>query len=155
MVLPGRDRSFSQFQADDALCRQWAAQQTGVTPQQAAARRGIASAAIGTGVGAAAGAVIGAAVGHPGSGAILGAGSGLLLGSAAGAARGSWTRAEMQSRYDNSYMQCMYANGNEIPVARTSVRGPTPPPSYSAPQRGAPASPPPPPAGPPPPPPPW
>ncbi|KRT73262.1 MAG: hypothetical protein XU13_C0015G0046, partial [Candidatus Rokubacteria bacterium CSP1-6] len=29
MVLPGSGKNFEQFQADDAVCRQWAAQQTG------------------------------------------------------------------------------------------------------------------------------
>jgi len=154
MVLPGSGRSFPQFQTDDANCRNWAAWQAGTTPDRAAARSGIAAAAIGTGVGAAVGAVIGAAVGHPGSGAAVGAGSGLLLGSAAGAARGDWARASAQSRYDHAYLQCMYANGNQIPVARGSVRSAGPRPVYSPPPGGVRRYVPPPPAGPPPPPPP-
>ena len=40
MVLPGGGKSFEQFQADDAICRQWAYQQTGTTPGQAASNRG-------------------------------------------------------------------------------------------------------------------
>src|SRR2546429_226234 len=36
MVLPGNGKNFEQFQADDAVCRQWAAQQTGTTTKQAA-----------------------------------------------------------------------------------------------------------------------
>jgi hypothetical protein len=158
MVLPGSGRSFPQFQADDATCRNWAALQTGATPGEAAARSGIATAAIGTGVGAAVGAAIGAAVGHPGTGAAVGAGSGLLLGSSAGAARGDWAGASVQSRYDHAYMQCMYANGNQIPVARESVRGSVsnePRPADSPPRRAAPRYVPPPPPGPPPPPPPY
>jgi len=154
MVLPGSGRSLAQFQVDDAVCRDWAVHRTGTTPGRAGARSGIASAAIGTGVGAAVGAAIGAAVGHPGSGAAVGAGSGLLLGSAAGAARGDWARASAQSRYDNLYMQCMYASGNQIPVARGSLRRYRPPPAYTPPPGSAPRYPPPPPAGPPPPPPP-
>jgi hypothetical protein len=47
MALPGSGRSFPQFQADDARCRDWAALQSGVSPEQAAARSGIATAAIG------------------------------------------------------------------------------------------------------------
>ena len=35
MVLPGTGKSFEQFQTDDIVCRQWAAQQTGITPGQA------------------------------------------------------------------------------------------------------------------------
>ena len=154
MVLPGSGRSFSQFQTDDAICRDWAAHRTGITPDRAGARSGITSAAIGTGVGAAAGAAIGAAVGHPGSGAAIGAGSGLLLGSAAGTTRGGWARASAQSRYDNAYLQCMYASGNQVPVARGSLGQyrryrASPSPSGAAPRY----LPPPPPGSPPPPPP--
>ena len=154
MVLPGSGRSFPQFQNDDAICRNWAAVQTGTTPGRAAAESGIAVAAIGTGVGAAVGAAIGAALGQPAAGAAVGAGSGLLMGSAAGAARGDWAGASVQSRYDNSYLQCMYANGNQIPMARGSVRPYLPRPAYAPPRRSAPRYLPPPPAGPPPPPPP-
>ena len=51
MVLPGAGKSFEQFQTDDFVCRQWAAQQIGITPGQAAA----GSPATGTAVGAGAG----------------------------------------------------------------------------------------------------
>lgn len=155
MVLPGSGQSFNQFHTDDATCRSWAGRQTGVTPSEAAAQSGIAAAAIGTGVGAAVGAAIGAAVGDAGTGAAVGAGSGLLLGSAAGAARADWAGASIQSRYDTVYMQCMYAHGNRIPVARGSVPAYAQPPSPSSPQpaAGAPLHVPPPPPGEPPPPP--
>ena len=39
MVLPGAGKSFEQFQAEDFVCRQWAAQQIGITPGQASAAR--------------------------------------------------------------------------------------------------------------------
>ena len=84
MVLPGLGKSFEQFNADDAMCRQWGLQATGMTPGEAAAQSGVASAAVGTAVGAAAGAAIGAAAGNPAMGAAAGAGGGLLVGSAAG-----------------------------------------------------------------------
>jgi hypothetical protein len=154
MVLPGSGRSFPQFQNDDAICRDWALRQTGTTPGRAAAGSGIAAAAIATGVGAASGALIGAAVGQPAAGAAIGAGSGLLMGSAAGAARGDWAGGSVQARYDNGYMQCMYANGNQIPVARGSVPPVQPRPAYTPPRRSAPRFVPPPPPGFPPPPPP-
>ena len=48
MVLPGGGKSFEQFQADDGTCRQWAQQQTGTTPGQAARESSVASAAVGT-----------------------------------------------------------------------------------------------------------
>src|SRR6266511_1415052 len=44
MVLPGSGKSFEQFQADDAMCRQWAYQQTGTTPGEAAGASGAQSA---------------------------------------------------------------------------------------------------------------
>jgi hypothetical protein len=148
MVLPGSAKSFRQFQTDDALCRDWALHQTGATPRQAAAESGVGSAAIGTAVGAAAGAAIGAAAGDPGGGAAVGAGSGLLLGSAAGASRAEWAGRKLQRRYDEAYMQCMFANGNQIPLPLGA--SPAYPPSPS----GAPLRVPPPPPGAPPPPPP-
>ena len=139
MVLPGDGKSFEQFQADDGICRQWASQQTGTTPGQAAGESGIASAAVGTVVGAAAGAAIGAAAGSPATGAAAGAGGGLLLGSAAGAGSAQYSGYQAQWRYDLTYQQCMYAKGNQIPgIARRAYR------------RGVAATPPPPPPPPPP-----
>jgi len=78
MVLPGGGKTFEEFQADDGLCRQWAFQQSGTSPGQAATQSGVTSAIIGTALGAAAGAAIGAAVGNPALGAAAGAGGGLL-----------------------------------------------------------------------------
>src|SRR5438046_3876700 len=58
MVLPGNGKNFEQFQADDAVCRQWAAQQTGTTTKRATTESAVSGAAIGTVLGAAAGAVV-------------------------------------------------------------------------------------------------
>ena len=139
MVLPGGGKSFEQFQADDAMCRPWAYQQTGTTPGQAANESGITSAMVGTVLGAAAGAAIGAAAGNPAMGAAAGAGGGLLFGSAAGVSGAQYSAYQAQRRYDIAYQQCMYAKGNQIPgVARSAYR------------RGAAAAPPPPPPPPPP-----
>jgi hypothetical protein len=156
MVLPGSGKDFTQFQADDAMCRQWAAQQTGTTTQQAATDAAVSSAAIGTVVGAATGAAIGAAAGDPAMGAAAGAGVGLLGGTAAGANRAAGTQWEVQRRYDAGYIQCMYAMGHQVPVPggfqqppRPSWQRPEPPPSMNAPRN----LPPPPPGNPPPPPP--
>jgi hypothetical protein len=152
MVLPGNGKSFEQFQADDAVCRQWAAQQTGMTTQAAATQSTVSVAAIGTVVGAAAGAAIGAAAGAPATGAAVGAGVGLLGGTAAGASSAEGAGTVVQHRYDMTYMQCMYAKGNQIPIARGSL-----PTSYTSPPAAPPAAPnapvtvPPPPAGTPPP----
>jgi hypothetical protein len=163
MVLPGTGKSFEHFQADDAVCRQWAAQQTGTTTQQASNSSAVSGAAIGTLVGAAAGAALGAAAGNPGVGAAAGAGVGLLGGTAVGAGRADAAYSTVQQRYNAAYMQCMYAKGNQIPVARGSVPstytsahpappGGTPPPP--PPPMAPPVNTPPPPTGTPPPPPP-
>src|SRR2546427_5314877 len=88
MVLPGTGKTFDQFQADDAVCRQWASVQTGTTPQRAAGSSTAKGAALGTLLGAGLGAAIGAATGHPGVGAAVGAGGGLLAGTAGGGGGG-------------------------------------------------------------------
>lgn len=155
MVLPGTGKSFEQFEIDDAACRQWAYQRTGTTPSEAAAGSGVASAAVGTLLGAAAGAAIGAAAGNPALGAAAGAGGGLLLGSAAGASSAQYAGFDVQRRYDMAYQQCMYAKGNQVPLvvrrAQPSTNwAPLPPPPATAPGLNIP----PPPPGPPPPPPP-
>ena len=117
MVLPGAQKTFEQFRADDALCQFYARQAVGgQTPTQTAMDSGTASAAAGTAVGAAAGALIGAAAGEPAGGAAIGAGSGLLLGSAAGTGTYESSAYALQNRYDITYVQCMYAQGHQVPV---------------------------------------
>jgi len=164
MVLPGTGKNFEQFQADNAECRNWAGQQTGTTPTQAATHGTATSAVIGTVVGAAAGAAIGAAAGNPALGAAVGAGSGLFGGTIFGASASSYSTYMIQRQYDYAYMQCMYAKGNQIPTAggtrpayATSPARwtpPPPPPPASSPPAPPAGNPPPPPAGMPPPPPP-
>ncbi len=144
MVLPGSGKTFDQFQIDEATCRQWAAQQTGISPGQTATNSTVAGAGIGTLLGAAAGAAIGAAAGSPGTGAAVGAGVGLLGGTAVGAGNAQASSGSVQRRYDASYMQCMYAKGHQVPVARGSA------PAYSAPAAPRAVSTPPPPPPPPP-----
>ena len=155
MVLPGSAKTFEQFQVDDAVCRQWAHQQTGTTAGKASSNTTATGAVAGTAIGAAAGAAIGAAAGNPAAGAAIGAGSGLLGGTAIGAGQAQGAYHSVQQRYNMAFMQCMYAKGNQIPVARGSVApgysSSTPPPPPTAPR---PSNVPPPPAGNPPPPPP-
>jgi hypothetical protein len=153
MVLPGNGKSFDQFQGDDTVCRQWADRQVGINGQQVAADSTESSAVIGTALGAAVGAAVGAAAGSPGIGAAAGAGAGLLGGTAVGASQAGASQYWVQRRYDNTYMQCMYARGNQIPVARGSQPYAAPP-SSPPPAAKSPVTPPPPPAGTPPPPPP-
>jgi len=148
LVLPGSGKTFDQFRADDAMCRQYALPQIGgITPNQAAAESGVRSAAVGTVLGAAAGAAIGGE-----RGAAAGAGTGLLVGGMAGTGAAEASAYGSQRRYDYAYVQCMYAQGHRVPVSgrvttspRRSSQQPPPPPQ---------GMPPPPPPGTPPPPPP-
>ncbi len=148
MVMPGTGKNFDQFRADDADCRQFALGQVGgATANETAVESGLKSAAVGAAVGALAGAAMG---GHQGAG--VGAGVGLLAGSAAGANAGQASGYGSQRRYDNAYIQCMYAKGDRVPVSGQLTPGPAqavnPPPPRNA------YTPPPPPPGYPPPPPP-
>jgi len=157
MVLPGSGKDFDAFIYDDGVCRQWADQQLGTTPQQAANSAAATSAVAGTVLGAATGAAIGAAYGNPAMGAAVGSGVGLLGGSSVGANQAAGAQWSLQRRYDAAYMQCMYAKGNQIPVAGGSFSAPAPwRQRASAPPPPPPPPPdmPPPPAGRPPPPPP-
>jgi hypothetical protein len=112
LVLPGTGKSFDQFRGDDMVCRQFAQEQLGSTPNQVAATSGINSAAVGTVLGAAAGAAIS---GRHGAG--VGAGSGLALGGLIGTGTGESAAYSVQRRYDFGYQQCMYAKGHRVPVA--------------------------------------
>ncbi|WP_018439031.1 YMGG-like glycine zipper-containing protein [Trinickia symbiotica] len=117
MALPGTGKTFDQFRADDASCRQYAFQQVGgVSTQQAANNSAVGSAVVGTAVGAAAGAAFGG-----GQGAAIGAGAGLLGGSAIGAGNAQGSAYGIQRRYDYAYVQCMYAAGDRVPMPRGAV----------------------------------
>jgi hypothetical protein len=122
MVMPGTGKSFDQFRADDADCRQYALGQVGgATANDAALESGVKSAALGATIGALAGAAMG---GHQGAG--VGAGVGLLAGSAAGAGAGQASGYSAQRRYDNAYIQCMYAKGDRVPVSGQMSSRPAP-----------------------------
>ncbi|MFN4148106.1 MAG: hypothetical protein ACK4E4_00985 [Rhodocyclaceae bacterium] len=138
LVLPGTGRTFEQFRADDAQCRDYAFHQIGGrSREQVAGSAAVQSAAVGTAIGAVAGAAIG---GRDAAG--VGAGMGLIVGSASGAEASRGAVHGSQRQYDHAYVQCMYARGHRVPV---SMAG------YTS---AAPASlpPPPPPGNPPPPP---
>ncbi len=132
MVLPAQGKPFEVFQAEDANCRRWASQQIGLSPQETVNQNTATGAVVGTVMGAGLGAAIGAVSGNPGMGAAVGAGSGLVGGTIAGANAGQVYGWEAQRRYDIGYMQCMYANGNEVPGVvqgrRRNFRTPPPPP---------------------------
>ncbi|MEF8728301.1 MAG: YMGG-like glycine zipper-containing protein [Accumulibacter sp.] len=145
MALPGSGRTFEQFRIDDQLCRAYAGRSIGPqTPEGAAADSAVGSAVLGTAIGAAVGAAIDGS-----SGAAVGAGVGLLAGSVTGAAAANASAYELQRRYDQSYVQCMYGRGHRVPVVggyplRPGAGGPPavalPPPP--PPPRGAPPPPP-------------
>jgi len=142
MALPGTGRTFEEFRADDAYCRDYAIQQIGgKSRDQVASAAAVQNAAVGTAIGAVAGAAIG---GRSGAGA--GAGMGLIVGSASGAEASNRAVHGSQRHYDNAYVQCMYARGHRVPVSGAYTPALTP--------AAAPATVPPPPAGNPPPPPP-
>jgi hypothetical protein len=128
-VLPGPGKSFEVFQSDDFACRQWAEQQTGISPGNAANQNLAGGAALGTLIGAGLGAAVGAAYGNAGAGAAIGAASGLVGGTAMATGPAYAAGYEVQRRYDVAYQQCMYAKGNQIPgVVRPSSRQSMPPP---------------------------
>lgn len=148
MALPGTGKTFDQFRADDAACRQYAFVQVGgATANKSAVDAGVTSAVAGTLIGAAAGAAIG---GHEGAG--VGAGTGLLVGSMAGTDAAQQSGYGSQRRYDYAYIQCMYAKGERVPVPASMVqpglqdRGAVESPryrNYPPPPRGNPPPPPP------------
>jgi len=144
MVLPGTAKSFEEFQADNYNCQQYALGQAGgITPNQAAVNKGLATAAIGTAIGAAAGAAL-----NGGQGAAVGSGIGLATGSVIGASAANDYGDVSQERFDVAYIQCMYAKGHRVPVSGQFSNEPNQQPA------SIPSNIPPPPAGLPPPPPP-
>ena len=145
MALPGSNKNFDQFRADDMSCRQYANNQVGgETPERAQAESAAKSAAIGTLIGALVGAAAG---GH--NGAAEGAGVGLLFGGIAGAGAGNASGYNLQQRYDSAYVQCMYVSGHKVPSA-ARYESTRPAYSYTPPPAPATAAIPPPPPGPPP-----
>ncbi|BAL22501.1 glycine zipper family protein [Azoarcus sp. KH32C] len=137
LVLPGTGKSFNEFRADERDCREYAFESIGGrSAEQRANEAGVRSAVVGTAIGAAAGAAIDGS-----RGAAVGAGSGLLIGSAAGTDTARASGYGAQRRYDNAYIQCMYASGNRVPVSGSYATGrlersrnsPPPPPAGSPP----------------------
>jgi hypothetical protein len=143
-VMPGTQKSWEQFQADDVNCRQYAYNSIGgPNAGQPGQDTAAANAAVATAIGAAAGAAIGAVTGQAGAGAAIGAGSGLLVGSAGGANTAGYSSYQLQRSYDTAYVQCMYSRGNQVPGYMVS-RAPRPPvysyPPQSYPPQGYPQS---------------
>jgi hypothetical protein len=114
-AVPPAGKSLTLFQNDDYSCRNYA-QQTVAYPAatQRTASNGVATAAVGTGLGAAAGALFGAVAGNAGAGAAIGAGVGLLGGSAVASGQTNHAAQSLQQIYNNAYAQCMTSRGNGI-----------------------------------------
>ncbi len=142
MVWPGQGKPFEVFQADDASCRQWAAQQSG-SPSNTVNQNLTTGAVLGTLAGAGLGAAIGAATGGAGIGAAIGAASGLIGGTALASGPAYAAGSEVQRRYDHAYLQCMYSKGNQLPGGRRSSRRPSQPPAAYVDSSGRPVPPPP------------
>jgi hypothetical protein len=143
MVLPGTQKPFDVFRAEDLDCRNFAYAQIGGPYSEQAAANNAASAAIaGTLIGAAAGAALGAVSGQAGQGAAIGAGTGLLFGSAAGSNVYGASSYAMQRGYDNAYVQCMYAKGNQVPMAGQLRSYGPPAAQYAPPPQSYPSAPP-------------
>ena len=127
-VLPAPWKPFEVFQSDDAVCRQWAAQQIGTSPDEAVNQNLATGAVLGMLVGAGLGAAIGSTSGDAGIGAAIGAASGLISGTAAASGPAYAAGYEAQRRYDHAYLQCMYMKGNQVPGVTPPRRTYSPPP---------------------------
>jgi uncharacterized protein YcfJ len=108
-VMPGANKPFDQFAADQQTCQAYANSQT--APMAAQANNQAAGGALLTTV---LGAGLGAAFGG-GRGAAIGAASGAVVGGSMAARNSSMAGMGIQQQYDIFYSQCMYARGNQVP----------------------------------------
>lgn len=111
-VLPGPTIPYEIFRQDQAFC-QHEAEQAVAGQADSANAKALGAAA----VGAALGAAVGAATSWHGDGAGAGAALGGTAGVAIGAGQSSGTQYSIQGQYNNAYVQCMYAKGNQVPGA--------------------------------------
>jgi len=142
-VMPGANKPFDQFTADQQTCQGYANSQTAPLAAQAN-NQALGGALLTTALGAGLGAAVGG-----GRGAAIGAASGALVGGSMAAQGSSVAGMGLQQQYDIYYSQCMYARGNQVPGFSPNLYAIPP---YPGPGAGAP---PPPPYGAPPPPPPY
>ena len=125
-VMPGPGKPFDQFNADNAICKEFARQQIGAEPSEVARNQVLSGAAAGAALGAASGVLMG----HGEGSAESMAGAGLIVGSAAGANAANQSTMSLQRRYDIAYEQCMYAKGNQVPGYAMPRYAPPPPPPH-------------------------
>jgi uncharacterized protein YcfJ len=136
-VMPGANKPFDQFAADQQTCQAYANAETAPLSQQAN-NQALGGALLTTALGAGLGAAIGG-----GQGAAIGAASGALVGGAAGAQGSSIAGMNIQQQYNIFYSQCMYAHGNQVPGYAPSMYALPPYAGGGAPPAGAPMPPPP------------
>ncbi len=108
-VMPGPNKSLTDFQTDQLVCKQFA-QQAVSGQAQNANLRGVGAAALTTALGAGLGAAIGG-----GRGAGIGAAGGALGGAGVGAFTSSNAQTSIQDQYNNAFAQCMFTRGNQVP----------------------------------------
>ncbi len=118
MALPGTGKDFNAFRSSDLSCRDFAMTQIGSKSVNQQYNESLAAT---TAVGTVIGAAIGAAAGG-GQGAAIGAGVGALSGGAIGADTAAASGDNAQQKYDNAYLQCMYAAGHRIPVPASMAK---------------------------------
>jgi hypothetical protein len=114
-VMPGPHKTLAKFQNDDAICRNFAQNQS-YQPAPTGLSSPAGTAAATTVGGTAAGALLGAAGGNAGMGAAIGAGVGLLGGAAYGIHKSNQAAGSMQQSYNIAYAQCMQTKGNAVPA---------------------------------------
>jgi len=146
-VMPGTNKPFDQFTADQQACQAYANAQTAPLSAQANTQA-VGGALLTTVLGAGLGAAIGG-----GRGAAIGAASGAVVGGSMAAQSSALAGMSIQQQYDVLYSQCMYARGNQVPGFTPGQYALPPYPSAGAPPSPPPGAPPPPPPGAPPPPP--
>jgi len=136
-VMPGQNKSFDQFSADQQTCQGYANAQTAPLSAQAN-NQALGGALLTTALGAGLGAAIGG-----GRGAAIGAASGAVVGGAAGAQGSSLAGMSIQQQYNIFYSQCMYARGNQVPGFSPNQYALPPYPGAGGPPPGGPMPPPP------------
>jgi uncharacterized protein YcfJ len=120
--MPAPNKPFAAFAEDQALCKNFADQEV-AGGADAANRRELGTAAIGTLLGAGLGAAVGGR-----RGAAVGAAAGAVGGTAIGAGGERRAQYGLQGRYDIAYEQCMYSRGNQVPGFAAAPREPYLPP---------------------------
>lgn len=121
-VMPAPNKPFEAFQADQAVCQQYASQQV-AGQAEATNQQAVGGAILGTVLGAGLGAAVGG-----GRGAAIGAAAGGIVGTGAGVDSTQARQYGIQRRYDLAYSQCMYSKGNQVPGFQPAVAPPPPPP---------------------------